>query len=347
MILRINNSNIYTDSEKDNLVNTKEYYLSELLKIYIEKDFCIKIDKCELKYLTNILSNKRHIDNNIIEVDQIIYIKKFLKSLSTRLNIDLTNDEFLIDNLSKHMKPAIERMKIGISSSNPLLDTVKSKYTDIYVSVITSIEEIEDYEHIYFDSNEIGYICLHIIAAINKPSNQIKYNTALICNEGLSVEIFLKNLIEISFNEIQINKIYRNLNVLTELDSKYDLILNSTNIILQSKKSINISTIPNKEDNIKINNFFLKKNKLSNNSSNKLLSFHLDSCENSYELIQKYCNYLTINNFTTDNFYQTVIQRFKISNTYIARGIALLHGSKSEVSESTLLVIKLNEVIEW
>lgn len=185
---------IYVDFDKSFDSHSQEYYYASLTKIYIEKDLSIFLPESEIIYIAKLYLSARKQKNEVTSTNNNEILELFLRILSIRLNFELANDFELRQNLINHLRPAIHRIKHGMSSKNPLLHQIKENYTEIYMAVMTTIEDIEDIEDIMFDSDELGYICLHIIAAVNRPDNIKKVNTALICNEGLSIEIFLKIL---------------------------------------------------------------------------------------------------------------------------------------------------------
>lgn len=209
MVLRLQGS-FYIHSEPFyDLKNSQEFYYAVLLQNYLERDFLIQFKEAETEYLSLLLLGTRKQVNIVNKKQDIDVLEKFLNLLSIRLNVELSHDFELKQNLMSHLKPAFHRMKHGISNENPLLEQIRINYTEIYIAVVSTIEDLEIMEHIYFDSNEIGYVCIHIIAAVNRPSNIKRITTALVCNEGLSIEIFLKNVIESYFSELYIKEIFR------------------------------------------------------------------------------------------------------------------------------------------
>ncbi|OCN05443.1 hypothetical protein A4S06_08830 [Erysipelotrichaceae bacterium MTC7] len=351
IIVRIYLGYTISNEEFYNIKNTQEYYYSTIIKNYIEKEFDIALAKSEIDYIAVLLIGTRKQVNFTNSIQEYGMLEKFINLLSMRLNVELSNDFELKQTLMSHLKPAINRMKHGMTNENPLLEQIRINYTEVYMAVITTIEDLEIIENVYFDSNEIGYICLHIVAAINRPSNIKKLKTALICNEGLSFEIFLKNIIESYFKEIHISEIYRENTINLLNPNNYGLILNSSTNIINAKNSVNINTNFTSEDYKKISHFLLSKSSLASNNINEIynnyLLFFNDKIRDKYEFLQKYCEYLYNNNYVRKGFYESVISRTEISSTYIARGIALPHGAKDFVRQSTIVVVNLSKSIQW
>ncbi|GGP07825.1 BglG family transcription antiterminator [Oceanobacillus neutriphilus] len=350
VIVRLKGGNISKENNINDMESSMEYQYAIMLKFHIENKFNIEVPSSELIYLAKILMSARKQMNVINENNENDVIDSFIQTISTGLNIDLTMDEELNKNLQTHLRPAINRMKQGIPFSNPLLNHIKNEYTEVYLFVLTTIEDIEKNENIYFDSNEIGYICLHIIAAINRPKNINSIKTTLICEEGLSIEIYLKNKIEASFKEIEIINIHRTDSFKDFELTKYDLIINSTHSKMNSPNEVSISSIFSEDDYIKIKHYITfnqTKKQYEKDDLFKYLTTVRKKYSSQQEFIYNNCNYLFQNGYVTESFIDTVVERLKKSSTYVARNIAVIHGSKEEVLEDIVMIVNLTESITW
>lgn len=350
--VRLRSRHTVKSGGQEGIRTTQEYYHAALLKTYLERELGILYPDPEVAYMAVLLLGTRKQANVSLPYQNMEYLEKFINLLSIRLNVELSHDYELKQSLMDHLKPAIHRMKYGLVSENPLLEQIRMEYTEVYMAVVTAIEDLECMEHIFFDSNEIGYICLHIIAAVNRPANRQKIKAALLCNEGLSIEIFLKNLVEAYFDEIRIQDIFRE-NTLEHLAiNDYDLILNTTSHRPAGRHVVNISINFTQKDLGRIRHFLVQQYRLSQDVpmealyQNYLLFFKDDSAS-SRELLQKYCRFLQEEEYVQEGFYESVVQRMKSGGTYIARGIALPHGLKDKVLSSVILMIRLEHPIEW
>lgn len=348
-LLRVRN-NHFVEELSSRVNDFPEYQNAILIKVYLEKYFSIHLNEAELENITLILISLRKQVNAIPVVEERSILNKFINLLSNKLNIDLNNDMQLKQNLLTHLRPTITRLKLKTYSKNPILDHIKSEYTEVYISVMTTIEELEEKNEIYFDANEIGYICLHIIASINKPSNIKKIKALLLCNEGLSIEQYYKNLIETKFQNIDIDKSIQYINSKSFEFESYDIVFNTTNLFIDNNSVFDISTNISDFEINRIRIFLeslLKNNLMNDLMSNNLLLFFRDNISNQTELIEKYSHYLFEHGYVDNGFYDSVITRQKISSTYISRGIAVPHGSVDLVKESVIVIIILDNPIDW
>ncbi|XJZ28244.1 BglG family transcription antiterminator [Bacillota bacterium Lsc_1132] len=333
----------------------REQLVAQLIKIQLETAFHLNLTDDELNEITYyILTTRRQNNSQLFSYNSTsrMLIDQFTESLSNSLNIDLTKDEELKINLLNHLNPAIRRIRYGIKIENPLLTQIKYEYTSVYIATMTSIEEIEKNEKIVFDENELGYICLHIVAAINRSTKKRYISACLICDGGLTISTFLKSKIEKQFNEILITKIIPLNQFTQDIIEQFDLVLNSTNIPLYLNKNvISISSLLVDNDQDTIRSWIIKKEyqKLvhkENQIRNKILFFK-DDLQDKNQLIKKYCKLLSIDNYVSEGFLQSVLDREKKASTSLARGIAVPHGTGDLVKKSVILAVLLEKPIPW
>lgn len=331
----------------------REQLVAQLIKIQLESDFYQNLANDELNEITyHLLTTRRQNNNQLFGSTSKKVIDEFTQLLSTGLNIDLNHDEELKINLLNHLNPAIRRIRYGIKIENPLLTKIKYEYTSVYIAVMTSIEEIEKSEKVIFDANELGYICLHIVAAIDRSIKKRHISTCLICDGGLTISTFLKSKIEKQFNEISITLSIPLSNFNKNCIDKFDLFLNSTNTPLYiDENMISISSLldHNDQDAIRawiINNEYQKILNKNTQIKNKILFFK-EKLQNKNQLMEKYSKFLEIENYVSSGFLESVLNREKQAPTSLGRGIAVPHGSGALVKQSVILAILLEKPIPW
>ncbi len=353
IIVKRNQIHKYIDYKKYFDKSIQEYYVASIMKINIENEFHLTLSEQEIYSLEKvIISTRKQINQLQIQkkFDESI-LDKFINLLSTHLNVDLNSDHELKVNLSNHLRPAIRRMKYGIYSENPLLDSIKAKYADIYIAVMTNIDKIEETENIFFDSNELGFICLHVVCALNRSKRIRSVKAVLLCDEGLAFESLIKSSVESSFNEIHICETYR-YSDFTDLDfNQYDLVLNATNNRIIHKNVINIDLMFSEKYQAQVRHWLFAREiestiTLKDELQDYLLYF-TDNSTSKDELITKYCSYLNEVGYVTPEYEQSVFDRINFSSTAIQRGVAVCHGAKKYVNKSVILIIHLENPIPW
>lgn len=350
IILRTRQKEYLKETRQKNIENTQEYLNARVIVRNLEQDFYLDLPEEEVINLAMILISLRKQVNSLPIDYEIKIVDKFIEEVGYKLNVDLSKSENLKRNLLTHLRPAITRLKHGISSNNLLIEKIKNEYTDTYIAVMMTIDKLEKEENVKFDANEIGFICLHILAEISERKDNIfSLDVALICNEGMSLELFLKNMIESSFPDINVSKIIRTSEAKKYNFIDYDLVLNSTNLDFNSPNIINISPQLSNYDikmitkNIKT----YKQQEYDDIIKEEHLLFFKDNLDSKDKIISKYCKFLEENNYVTENYYDSVIARMKINNTYVARGIAVPHGNPDFVIKPTIAIIILDKPTQW
>ena len=133
-------------------------------------------------------------------------IDQFIKLLSDKLKVNLTEDKILRKELLNHIKPAIYRMKNKFKLTESILSEVKKQYMELFIKTKSSLKIISDFIDLSFDEDEAAFITVMIQRAImrNNPSTLLKKdpNILIVCGLGYSSSRFLYENIN---NRFQVN----------------------------------------------------------------------------------------------------------------------------------------------
>lgn len=333
----------------------REHLVAHLIIFQINEVFHLEYNFHEHKDLTELILSTRRINQKMKEgsflLDESVLFE-FIIFIESGLGVELTNDEELKKNLLNHILPAIRRVRYGIQIENPLLKQIQLQYTNVYVSVLTGIEIIEKAEKISFNEAEIGFICLHIVAAMNRNSKQGYIKTIFVCDEGQAVTSFLASNIQKTFPEIQIiSKVSSD--KLSQQTEIADVIFNATSAVIRYKNvpTLNVSDLLNEGSMNIIGNWIINReyDKLVGSADSVKDSFlyYRDNLKSKEELITKYSAMLNEQGFVNQDFGPSALAREQTIPTTLGRGIALPHGSSDHVVQSCILIIKLEQTIEW
>ena len=193
-------------------------------------------------------------------------VDRIITEVSNYLHPYLRADRDLSRNLEMHIKQTFLRLRIGIRIRNPLLEDIKMQYPYIFEVTQKSMRTIQDSIGLHFPEEEIGYLSLHLGAAMErlryKPANQKRI--LIICVEGIATAWLLVSRIRAELPELEIVQVLSLLEFKKRMDdfrsidaiiSTLPLDLNSipvisvnpflnTEDILKLKKELNLSTIP-------------------------------------------------------------------------------------------------------
>lgn len=342
----------------------KEYSVASWIGMRLEKEIHIKIPESEIAYIAlhiigakpmqviDVGDNKEFILDNI-DFAVLEGTKEIIHLVENILSVPLSNDKNLLIGLSLHLKTAVNRLKYGLSLRNPLLDKIKEKYPSIFgASWATSII-FERRFNIQITEEEIGYIAIHIGAALER--NKSNYRVLVVCSTGVGTSQLAVSRLKNRIENIEIVGV----SSLHELDkyplSEYDLIISTIPIVEKDKPVVLISIFVDDNDIAlilqKIN--ALNNRKLDNNKYsispllNKELIFLRESFSSRTDVIKKIGDILKKSEYVTEEFIVSALSREKITSTAVGNGVALPHGKDIYVNRPTIAVILLDKPIDW
>lgn len=324
-----------------------EYYIAASMAQDAAAALHMELMASDQENLARFLIKTRKVRNlNVNEELSPAILTEFIRKVSDKLNTDLTQDTELRLNLANHLRPAIRRLRYGVPSENPLLNRIRYDYSSVYITVMMTIDEIELAENIYFDTNELSYICMHIVAALLRKERLNSFSVLLIDDNGLSSQMYTKTLIEHQFKEL----------LVSVCDSAhipgqtFDLVINSTKKQLPVS-CLQVSSQLEEEDFALIRHWLFSTEmsqilRMKNQMQDYILFFH-DRADTKEELLTKYCGYLQETGYVDARFLSTVLEREKHTSTAIGRNVAVPHGAKESVLKSVIVLICLDEAIVW
>ena len=221
-------------------------------------------------------------------------IDQFIKLLSDKLKVNLTEDKILRKELLNHIKPAIYRMKNKFKLTESILSEVKKQYMELFIKTKSSLKIISDFIDLSFDEDEAAFITVMIQRAImrNNPSTLLKKdpNILIVCGLGYSSSRFLYENIN---NRFQVNIIdiipfnqLENYNYL----KKADIIISTLDFKLDGMDVITVNAVMNEKDILKLKNYGLseKKSKIKLSELLDIIKEISDETELKKQLMRKF-----------------------------------------------------------
>lgn len=347
----------------------KEYEVAEWIAKRIEEEFNIKLPEPEIGYiLLHIMGAKiqenfedsdaedilANVDEKIVE-----FAKQMIIMIGNVLSIDFSGDEKLLAGLVLHLRPAVNRLKYGMTLRNPLLDEIKKKYSSIYGAVWTTSVLFEKFFGAKVNEEEIGYIALHIGAALVRLNE--KTRAVVVCSSGIGTAQLVAERLKNEIPELEIVSITSVFSLEKIKSTDFDIILSTIPVSIEKFKSkplINISVFVNEDDVFRIKKYvknvqntrkFDKSvlNGVEENLFRKELIFVNQGFKTKETIIKYMCNALLKNGYVKDGFLQSVLEREKIITTSVGKGVAIPHGNTQMINEPVIAVMTLKEPIEW
>lgn len=204
------NVQIY-QAELDEIVEQKEYRVAEEIVRQVEGQFNVDFPQEELAYIAmHLLGTKimAHMPpgedavRQVIDEDIAELVRLALSKVESKLNLGISGDPELIIALGLHLKPAVNRYKYGMNIRNPMLEDIKKAYPLAFEAGIIAGLAIKEAIGTVIDENEIGYLALHIGAAIERRKSKAKPKRCLIvCASGLGTAQLINYKLKSQFGE--------------------------------------------------------------------------------------------------------------------------------------------------
>src|SRR5699024_5128825 len=268
--------------KKNYIVNQEEqkYELEKNTKKLIKKiehEFKIQLPEFEKNYIDIHIKSIQQNNMNKIEYSderQSNDNKEFIKfrELTKDILSDLNPDEELIEDLTVHLKSAVNRLGNNISIRNPYLEQIKSNFIFAFEQSKRLIFELEDDFDIKFDEDEIAYITIHIQSFFERTKNNDIKDIILVCSSGYGTSKLLEQRIKNYFRD-KINIVATiGINQLSKMNLNNKLIVTTVPITDSSINSVYVNPLLTQKDISKIQNYIKSANLSSSSSFIELLS---------------------------------------------------------------------------
>ncbi|WP_068747752.1 PRD domain-containing protein [Thermovenabulum gondwanense] len=253
---------------------TREFQIARSLGKRMEEKGIFQIPEEELGYITmHLLGAKIREREGFDEIFYFINDDEALKmaeeifiNAGKVLQKEINKDNKAVKDLALHLKPAIARLRLKMDIRNPLLFQLKEKYSDLMEICKRAVEPLENRLLIKFPESEIGFIAMHVGAAVERMKRDKKYSVILVCPTGIGSSKMLYSRVE---KELPHLKVLDAVSLL-ELDgalAKYpgvDLVISTIPIELPRVKTISVSPLLTKNEVEKINTLL---NEIENHSA--------------------------------------------------------------------------------
>ncbi|MBU5438964.1 PRD domain-containing protein [Tissierella sp. MSJ-40] len=203
----------FVDMKESTLKNLKEFKkyekMIEIIK-KIEEEFNIEIPMEEVGYLFGItIVAKTHFDDvdwNINE--EMLTINKIVAQEIIELAKEsyyISEETTFYNGLIHHLKSVTNKIKYGLDFQNNLVDEIRNNYPDSFEIALKSKPIFEDYYNYEIPIEEIGYIALHIAAAIERSKKPLL--TYVVYHSNYSEVKLMIEILKNNFNQIAIQKV--------------------------------------------------------------------------------------------------------------------------------------------
>lgn len=274
--------------EKDEI---QEHFIKELTRM-LSREFSITIEQTESNYIGCMWKRRVNIlmfrdQNGQADSSLRKSTMKLIESIENQLGIDLKQDTNLTDGLTTHIGKALERVRSGMSISNPFIQDTKKDYGQIFKIVKNSVQDV--FPDDYFPEDEIGYIVLYFAVSMDRIT-QKSFRVMVVCSSGMGSAKMLASRLEREIPELYIKKVTSFITMQKEDLTDYDLVLSTVPINLKTIDCLKVSPLLTQEDLIlvqeKIKRHKYKILKKINRAQAALKENHYVAMRNAYQLME-------------------------------------------------------------
>lgn len=182
--------------------NSKYPMAQDILK-YISQYCQINSTEDEVQFLSEMLARARYMrqksyNKNVIKIQLIT--RQFIEQISEELGINLNDDYDFFENLSNHLE-SVFTAAVPTYPENPVIDEVLEENTNVVAAVNKIIPVIKQYMSRDIQEIEIGYIAVHVCAAIERKKNkEIAFHVIVACHGGIGTSRLLLERLKKHFN---------------------------------------------------------------------------------------------------------------------------------------------------
>lgn len=291
-------------------------------------------------------------DERMIGTDTINLVRHILNAILEAYGIDFFADIELFTMLCTHIEPMIERLKNEVKMRNPLLQGIKQEHPVGYDLAAFSCDLIAKEYGVRVVENEIGYLALHFLLALERRKQMDRKNVLLVCASGIGISRMMKYRIQQLFGERIERLETAGVADLEDMDlDRFDLIVSSVPLTLSTRARVvvvqyNLSM----EDQREVATAFTQDGSLASVIhqvfDRDLFFAHLDEAFDM-RVIHALCMKLKEKVYVPDTFEARVMAREKLSSTVIGNGIAMPHPDILMLDESKVVVAHLKKPIQW
>jgi lichenan operon transcriptional antiterminator len=315
----------------------------------------VVLPESEIIYLAAHLSGKSSVDD--IEEQEKNDLKDKLKHCFEKLDqtflTQFTGDQQLLDMLLMHMYPLLRRIYFNLKLTNPLIDDVYSRYSDVFMIALKFSEMIKEIWGFELSSDEMGYITMHLAAHMEREKQkQLSCYKKILLSYGSgagSAEL-LKMKLETLFQGATISVVQY-----SELQSvhleEYDLLVSSIPIRFDniSIPYIQVAPILTETDIQRIRRTLTRypANRVKENSPSLLSLFHselfyIEESRESFDykaFIKEKAKSVVKLGFATQDYPDLVVEREEKISTILQNGIAVPHALKMVAIQDSISVV--------
>ena len=331
-------------------VNDEYNHLSIQFANILQIRYEIKLNKSEIKYLSLLLAGKVPSieENDINEVKQ--FIQQLVIEINESFDVDLQQDSKFADNFLIHLIGLKRRITNHTFLNNPLIKELQKNFPVIYDMSVFIALKIQEFFSTQLYEDEIGYITLHLMGAIERLHTSLHKKIVLIYPFGQAgYDYIVKKINHIHDLEIEICCQLSMFDAFQIKEYQPDLVISFVHI--EEKVGYPIYVCHNlllEEDIENIYNILKGNHTFKKNVFFEKELFHIyNDIENKEDVIHRLCESLYYKGYVDQQYEGLVLAREQIAPTAYGSMFAIPHAVKKAGFATRIAVALLDKPIDW
>lgn len=331
-------------------VNDEYNHLSIQFANILQIRYEIKLNKSEIKYLSLLLAGKVPSieENDINEVKQ--FIQQLIIEINESFDVDLQQDSKFADNFLIHLIGLKRRITNHTFLNSPLIKELQKNFPVIYDMSVFIALKIQEFFSTQLYEDEIGYITLHLMGAIERLHTSLHKKIVLIYPFGQAgYDYIVKKINHIHDLEIEICCQLSMFDAFQIKEYQPDLVISFVHI--EEKVGYPIYVCHNlllEEDIENIYNILKGNHTFKKNVFFEKELFHIyNDIENKEDVIHRLCESLYYKGYVDQQYEGLVLAREQIAPTAYGSMFAIPHAVKKAGFATRIAVALLDKPIDW
>lgn len=235
--------------------NNKYTMAQDILK-YVTQYCQINTTQDEVLFLSYFLNHLRYMKQRQPESDSIkiqMITRRFINAISTELGTNLNDDYEFYENLSNHLE-SVFKADASAFPESPVIEQVLDDNPKVVAAVSKSIEILTNHLLRELREIEVGYIVVHVCAAIERKKNkEIAFHVIVACHAGIGTSRLLLERLKQHFN-FQIVDIISSHETSRLQSEQADLVISTVPLKDCPIETVVVSPLLGDEDYIRVGN---------------------------------------------------------------------------------------------
>lgn len=245
---------LYVESECTHK-NDKYEMARDILNL-LEQYCHVHVTQDEIQFFSELLSAEKYRKQKNSGADALkiqMAVRQFIEQVSSELGMNLNRDYDFFENLSNHLENSLFLKHADLEQNSVIQKLVQENESVKYV-VEKHRDILEEYAKRSLTETEIGYITIHVCAAIERKKNtEISFRVIVACHAGIGTSHLLQEKLKKYFN-FQIIDIVSSHEASSLNKELADFVISTVPLTDCELESIIVSPLLDDEDYIRIGN---------------------------------------------------------------------------------------------